>query len=103
MQTSALALPVIPLDEPAHLAARIRDACCAGPGFFYLSRHGLPQSAIDGIFALSRRFFVDDALRPGKEERDQEEKRRTTDRVGNTGYTAMCVHTHTLSSLSSAT
>ena len=39
------------------VAAAIR-AACEGTGFFYLSGHGVPASAMAGIFAASRRFFA---------------------------------------------
>src|SRR5690349_6830371 len=39
------------------VAAQIRDAC-EGTGFFYLAGHGVPQAAIDAVFAASRRFFA---------------------------------------------
>jgi len=38
------------------VAAQIRGAC-EGTGFFYLAGHGVPQPAIDAVFAASRRFF----------------------------------------------
>ncbi len=41
----------------ARVAREIRDAC-EDTGFFYLAGHDIAQSAIDAIFAASRRFFA---------------------------------------------
>ena len=41
----------------ARVAVEIRRAC-EGTGFFYLAKHGIPPSAVDDIFAASRRFFA---------------------------------------------
>jgi len=40
----------------ARVAAAVREAC-EGTGFFYLSRHSVPESTIADAFAASRRFF----------------------------------------------
>ena len=42
--------------DKAGVAKALVEAC-KGPGFFYLSGHGMPQSQLDGIFATARRFF----------------------------------------------
>jgi len=61
--TSPLALPVIdlrPLEAgeagERQVAAAI-NAACSGPGFFYVSHHGVPQPVIDAAVTAARRFF----------------------------------------------
>lgn len=39
------------------VAAEI-GAACEGIGFFYLTRHGVPEAMTDSIFAASRQFFA---------------------------------------------
>ncbi|RFB80253.1 isopenicillin N synthase family dioxygenase [Methylovirgula sp. 4M-Z18] len=43
-------------EERRLFLADLRDAA-RGPGFFYLTGHGIPQELIDDILRLSRRFF----------------------------------------------
>ena len=38
------------------VAAEIRSAC-VNAGFFYIVNHGIPQQAVDAMFAETRRFF----------------------------------------------
>src|SRR5688572_15864674 len=33
-------------------------AACTGPGFFYLTHHGVPAADEHALFALARRFFA---------------------------------------------
>lgn len=40
----------------AEVAAELRQACM-GPGFFYVTHHGIPQDLIAQQFALASRFF----------------------------------------------
>ncbi len=43
--------------ERSAVGRQVRDAC-EGTGFFYLAGHGVPHSAVEAIFAASRRFFA---------------------------------------------
>jgi isopenicillin N synthase-like dioxygenase len=52
-------LPTISLREyptPESLAKPMLDAC-SGPGFFYLTDHGLSDADIDNIFGIAGTFF----------------------------------------------
>jgi len=40
----------------AAVAAQLRHACLT-TGFFYVANHGIPQSVIDGVFDVTRRYF----------------------------------------------
>ena len=44
-------------DGKRRVSEHFREAC-EGTGFFYLTGHGVPLTAIDAIFAASRRFFA---------------------------------------------
>ena len=48
----------LPMGAPrgAEVAAQLRKACM-GPGFFYVTHHGVPQERIAQQFALAARFF----------------------------------------------
>jgi isopenicillin N synthase-like dioxygenase len=62
--TGTTSLPVIDVsglnhgsaDAVPQVAAAIR-AACMGPGFFYVSGHGVPETVIDAAVAASRDFF----------------------------------------------
>jgi len=63
MTTSAESLPILDFRwfeagkaERAAFLQNLREAA-RGPGFFYLTGHGVPQQLIDDVLRLSRRFF----------------------------------------------
>ncbi len=58
-------LPVIDISglrggsaEARREVARQIDSACRSTGFFYISGHGVPQAAIDGLVAAGRSFFA---------------------------------------------
>jgi isopenicillin N synthase-like dioxygenase len=48
--------PLLEGGDITALAATLRQAC-ETTGFFYASRHGVPQQVIDDVFAATRRYF----------------------------------------------
>lgn len=38
------------------IAQKMRDACLT-TGFFYVARHGIPESVVDGVFGATKRYF----------------------------------------------
>jgi isopenicillin N synthase-like dioxygenase len=64
MPASAFRFPIVDFgpflsDDAAgkrRVAKLILDVC-QGPGFFYLTQHGVPQRQIDAMFAATRQFF----------------------------------------------
>lgn len=63
MTSSAETLPILDFSrfdagesERAAFLKDLREAA-RGPGFFYLTGHGVPQPLIDEVLKLSRRFF----------------------------------------------
>jgi isopenicillin N synthase-like dioxygenase len=59
---SAEEMPVLdltPLNEGGdltQLAKQLHHACVT-TGFFYVTRHGIPEAAIEGVFAATKRYF----------------------------------------------
>lgn len=57
------AIPVISLADLGASPAATRRvaaallAACEYPGFFYIKDHGIPAAVLEGVFAVSRRFF----------------------------------------------
>jgi isopenicillin N synthase-like dioxygenase len=48
--------PLVDGADLTRLAKQLRDACVT-TGFFYVTRHGIPETVIDGVFAATRRYF----------------------------------------------
>ena len=55
--TSALAVPVVRLDQPAEAAAAALRAAFSNQGFVVLAGHGVPEAVVAAQRAASRRFF----------------------------------------------
>lgn len=53
---SPFLLPQSTVEEKTAVAAEI-DQACRQSGFFYLKKHGVPQSLVDGIQNVAREFF----------------------------------------------
>lgn len=51
-------LPVIDLSEPLPAVARSIGAACRDSGFFYIAGHGVPDTLLARLDALSRSFFA---------------------------------------------
>jgi len=51
-------LPVIDLSEPLPAVARSIGAACRDSGFFYVTGHGVPDTLLAALDALSREFFA---------------------------------------------
>jgi isopenicillin N synthase-like dioxygenase len=83
--TMTSALPIISLTSSTLPQDILQGLCPSGPqdgptGFFYLVDHQVPPEESRGAFEASRCFF---------EEETEEEKRKTIDRSGHTGWTGV--------------
>jgi isopenicillin N synthase-like dioxygenase len=50
-------IPVIDLSQPAAVLGEHIRAAAIDVGFFYITNHGVPQTAIDSAFAEAQKFF----------------------------------------------
>ncbi|CAB3792208.1 isopenicillin N synthase family dioxygenase [Pararobbsia alpina] len=68
-QASFSEMPVLDLSGwlaggPADPLVKDLHAACTGTGFFYVTGHGVPVSAVEGVFDATRRYFAEpEALR----------------------------------------
>lgn len=77
--SQTMSLNTISLDSQS-LPKDLLESCTTGAGFFYLSEHGIPQDLIDSVFDASGQFFSHASL---------DEKMKTRDRDGHTGWTGV--------------
>ncbi|KAG1675651.1 hypothetical protein FOA52_002360 [Chlamydomonas sp. UWO 241] len=70
-------VPVVDMSLPEAEAAALVRAACTGPGFFYVSNHGVAPALVEGTFERSRALF---AL-------PLEEKQRMVQDENNRGWT----------------
>lgn len=77
--SSSPPIPIISLHGGGDLGEQILSAVVS-TGFFYLTDHGIPQSAIDSLFSHSSSFFLSEP---------ESNRLQCVDRANNTGYTPM--------------